>query len=263
MLLLTRLLCLPVDRGANMPGSADAPPILTNCLRKHGVFVDNVDVQVSRAYHETLGNTYLQTLHALDVSNSPVVIAGGDHSISIGTIAAANDHCMSHRESLGVLWCDAHADFNTPQTSPSGNLHGMPVAVLCRHALPSISFGAGLETDQFAYWGVRDVDAREEQRMQDHDMLVLHSNKDVIEWTRRFDRIHVSFDVDCLDPQIAPGVSTPVPGGADAPTTERLFRALRDTGKLLSIDCVELNPTNDEDGRTGNLVTYLIKQLLV
>jgi arginase len=197
----------------------------------------------------------------LETSNGPTVIAGGDHSISIGSISAVNDHCMVRSEHLGVLWCDAHADFNTPETSPSGNLHGMPVAVLCNHA-PFTSFGAGLNTHQFAYWGVRDVDDLEEKRMQHHGMLVLDTITEVMQWTKRFDRIHVSFDVDCLDPQIAPGVSTPVPGGVDYHTMEKLFQSLKETGKILSIDCVELNPSKDKNGYTADVAAQLVEKLL-
>ena len=264
MLLLTKMLSVPVDRGANVPGSSLAPAVICDSLRKNGVHLDHVSVSTSRFHRETLANTYMQTFRTLDASNEAVVIAGGDHSISIATVAAANDHCISMNEHLGIIWCDAHADFNTPLTTRTGNLHGMPVAVLCKHALPFISFGNEIQTHQFAYWGVRDVDELEQQRMEEHDMLILDASSDasVAEWAKRFDRIHVSFDVDVIDPRYAPGVSTPVPDGPDPERIQSMFRTLKQTGKIKSIDIVELNPVCDRDGRTAELSSYLLSQLL-
>jgi arginase len=201
------------------------------------------------------------------------VFLGGDHSISIGTVSAMD----AQREKVGVLWIDAHGDFNTPETTPSGNVHGMALAALLGHGPPELTnlgrAGAKLAPGEAVLLGVRDLDPLEREALTASGMLVL-TMREVDELgmaaaaRRALDqlggapRLHVSLDMDALDPNEAPGVGTPVPGGLSYREAHLLMEILSDTGKVGSLDIVEVNPILDERNKTARLAVELAASLL-
>lgn len=198
---------------------------------------------------------------------------GGDHSISIGSVKAAAN---SSPETLGVIWVDAHADFNTPETSPSGNIHGMPVSVITGEgsaALTQIGDGVSVPAKNFVQIGIRDVDKEEAQRVNRSDLNVFTMSEidtigiasvvtKTLELLSHCDRIHVSLDLDSLDPAEAPGVGTPVQGGLSYREAHLLAELLNDSGKVRSLDVVEVNPILDERNKTANLAVELTASFL-
>lgn len=203
------------------------------------------------------------------------LLLGGDHCLAVGSISAVAQHCRAQGKRLKVLWFDAHADANTPDTSPSGNLHGMPVACLLGHGPQGLTQLAGrtaLEPGQISLIGVRSVDAAEKGfvnalGIEVYDMryidevgarsVMQQALRDVQEGTH----LHVSFDMDCLDPAIAPGVSTAVRGGPTYRETQLFMEMLADCGALGSVDLVELNPARDIRNQTAELAVDLLESL--
>ncbi len=200
------------------------------------------------------------------------IFLGGDHSIAIGTVAGA-----STSGSLGVIWVDAHGDYNTPDTTPSGNIHGMPVAVLTGEGHPDLVAlghpGAKLRPRDVVLIGIRDLDQREKVRLAASG-IVIYTMRDVDELgmatvARRaltrlshVQRIHVSLDMDAIDPDDAPGVGTPVPGGLTFREAHLLMEILAESAKISSLDVVEINPILDEGNGTAELAVELVLSLL-
>jgi arginase len=200
------------------------------------------------------------------------IFLGGDHSISIGSAAAA-----ARDGAVGLIWIDAHGDFNTPQSSPSGNIHGMPVAALTgdgSEALVNIGFpGAKLQPSQIVQIGIRDLDAEERRRLA-HSGISVFTMRHVdelgmaavarraLDRLRHMERIHVSLDMDSLDPDEAPGVGTPVPGGLSYREAHLLMEILGDSGRVRSLDVVEINPILDDMNKTAELAVELAASLL-
>lgn len=211
---------------------------------------------------------------ALKQGRMPLLL-GGDHSLAIGSIGAVATHCHAEGQALRVLWLDAHADFNTPALTPSGNLHGMPAAVLCGLG-PSSLRPSGpqrtLEPSWLRLIGVRSVDPGERQLVHAHGLEVFDM-RHIDEWGMRHtmlqalsgldDRthLHLSFDVDFLDPDTAPGVSTPVPGGPTWREAQLCMEMIADTGRLASLDVMELNPARDQANQTAQRVIELLESL--
>jgi arginase len=204
------------------------------------------------------------------------ILLGGDHSLAIGSISAVARHCREQGRTLRVLWLDAHADFNTCELSPSGNLHGMPLAVLCGFG-PAALTGIGGRTPAIdPAWvrqiGVRSVDAGE-RRFLHQQGLDVFDMRHVDEMGMRATleqalagldpgtHLHVSFDVDFLDPEIAPGVGTRVRGGPTYREAQLCMEMIADTRRLGSLDVVELNPAWDEQNKTAVLAVDLIESL--
>jgi arginase len=200
------------------------------------------------------------------------IFLGGDHSISIGTVAAA-----AHDESLGLIWIDAHGDFNTPETSPSGNIHGMPVAALIGdgpESLVNLGYpGAKLHPTRIVMIGIRDLDPEEKQRLKRSGIQVFtmpHLDelgiaavaRQALDRLRHVSRIHVSLDMDSLDPDEAPGVGTPVRGGLSYREAHLLMEILGDSGRVHSLDIVEVNPILDSQNRTAELAVELAASIL-
>lgn len=199
------------------------------------------------------------------------IFIGGDHSLSIGTVNA-----IRQRGKVGVLWVDAHGDFNTPETSPSGNIHGMSVAALLGEGareLTTIGGGEKLAPAQVAMIGVRDLDVQERPRLKNSGISVYTMREldeygmariadSVLDQFTDCDAIHVSLDLDACDPQIAPGVGTPVPGGLTYREAHLLMEILADSGKVRSIDVVEINPILDTQNRTAHIAVELLSGLL-
>ena len=204
------------------------------------------------------------------------VMLGGDHSLAIGSISAVARHCRDVGRPLRILWLDAHADFNTSSLSPSGNLHGMPVACLCGFGPRELVELGGSVPAIRAEWvrqiGVRSVDEGErrfvhEQGLEVFDMRCVdeHGMRAVVEQALAGldadTHLHVSFDVDFLDPEVAPGVGTTVPGGPTYREAQLCMEMIADTGRLGSLDIVELNPALDVRNRTARLAVDLVESL--
>ncbi|WP_245930670.1 arginase [Methylobacterium radiodurans] len=213
---------------------------------------------------------------ALDAGGLPLVM-GGDHSLSLGSVEGAMRHCAAAGRALSVLWLDAHADFNTPETSPSGNIHGMPLAALCGEPGFSGLFEdadrASLDPARVHLFGLRSIDAGERALVRARRLGVIDM-RDIDEFgvvapLRRIldrvaeagDHLHVSFDVDFLDPALAPGVGTTVPGGATFREAHLIMEMLHDSGLVRSLDVVELNPFLDERGRSARVLVELVASL--
>lgn len=247
---------IPYDRGANIRGSRKAYTALRNkldFLDIESTYIVNDKNDIDKIF--SVGSN--QTYNCVKNKKFPLII-GGDHSISISSIFGINRYYKDIDKKLGVLWCDAHADFNTIHTSPSGNIHGMPVSILCGHSNPVFSYNSYLDPQQFAYFGLRDIDSLEFNRLQDYNMQVLYNVNEFREWSENYDVIHLSFDFDCLDPQIVSCVNTPVENGVGLIELKNLFKNLRETKKLVSMDFVEYNP---EKGDDSEVVVELLKTL--
>jgi arginase len=197
---------------------------------------------------------------------------GGDHSLSIGTVSA-----VAARGEIGVLWIDAHTDMNTPQSSPSGNIHGMSVATLLGHGadeLVNLGYaGAKIKPENVAMVGIRSIDAVERKRVRDSGITV-HTMREideqgisviahqVLDQFAHLDRIHVSFDLDSCDPSFAGGVGTPVKGGLSYREAHLLMEILSDSNKVFSMDVVEINPILDNHNQTAETAVEMILSLL-
>ncbi|HMN45063.1 MAG TPA: arginase [Povalibacter sp.] len=204
------------------------------------------------------------------------ILLGGDHCLGIGTLSAAARHCRDTGRTLRVLWLDAHSDFNTRELSPSGNLHGMPVACLCGFCPPELIRIGGtvpaMEPSAIRQIGIRSVDAGEkrflhEQRLEVFDMRfidevgVRQTMEMALADLDDDTHLHVSFDVDFLDPEIAPGVGTTVPGGPSYREAQLCMEMIADTGRMASLDIMELNPALDIRNRTAELAVDLVESL--
>lgn len=213
-----------------------------------------------------------ETARDVQTSGDAAIFLGGDHSLSIGTIAAMAP--AAHR--LGVLWVDAHGDCNTPAITPSGNIHGMSLAVLLGSGAPELvnigRAGAKLSGAQVVLIGTRDVDALERLALGEagvraftmHDIDehgIAYVTREALRALGDCDRIHVSLDLDVIDPSEAPGVGTPVPGGLTYREGHLLMELLQRTGKVSSLDIVEVNPILDERNRTAKLAVELTASL--
>ena len=229
------------------------------------------------AWNQAVFHAVAQALHRGEL---PITL-GGDHSLAIGAVAA---HCREQGKRLRVLWLDAHADFNTSDITPSGNVHGMPVAVLCGHGAAELRRVAGgwgpgvhdgppaLSPDAFRLVGVRSVDPLERQFVHTQGLDVFdmrfideYGMRDTMQQALlgvdADTHLHVSFDVDFLDPDIAPGVGTPVRGGPTYREAQLCMEMLADTGCVGSVDVVELNPARDIQNRSAECVVEMLESL--
>jgi arginase len=204
------------------------------------------------------------------------ILLGGDHSLSIGSISAVARHCRATRKALRVLWLDAHTDFNTRELSQSGSLHGMPVAVLCgfgpRELLQIGEVSPAISPRWVRQVGIRSVDSGERRFVHEQDLDVFDMRcidemgvRRVMELALQGmdadTHLHVSFDVDCLDPEIAPGVGTTVPGGLSYREAQLCMEMICDTGRVASLDIMELNPALDVRNKTAVLAVDLVESL--
>lgn len=204
--------------------------------------------------------------------NEFAIFLGGDHSISIGTVSG-----VASRGAHGVIWVDAHADYNTPRTSPSGNVHGMPVAALLGDGPAALTNIGGpapkLQPSQVAMVGIRNLDVVERQRLVKSGISVFtmtdideHGVGSIARQTlnrlSHLDAIHISLDMDSLDPDEAPGVGTPVRGGLTYREAHLLMEIFAQSGKVRSMDIVEINPILDNHNQTAELAVELAVSLL-
>ncbi len=251
-----------VDTG-NLHGPATPWADPTNGLRH----LDGV-IAWNRAVYDAVDQ-------ALGAGRLPILL-GGDHSLGVGSISAVAWHVRARRQKLRVLWLDAHADVNTETTSPSGNIHGMPVACLLGHGPAALTGWSGepaaLAPDAIRFIGIRSVDADEKAAIRElglhvFDMRHIDENGMRTTMTEALQDIdddthlHVSFDLDCLDPDYAPGVGTGVRGGPTWREMQLCMEMIADTGRLGSLDVVELNPALDVRNRTAEVAVELIESL--
>jgi len=204
------------------------------------------------------------------------ILLGGDHCLGVGSISAVARHCRETGKRLRVLWLDAHADFNTSLLTPSGNLHGMPVACLCGHGPQELIEIGGQVPAINPKWvrqiGIRSVDEGEKRFVHQvglevfdmryiDEMGMRHAMELALATLDANTHLHVSFDVDFLDPEIAPGVGTTVPGGPTYREAQLCMEMIADTGRLGSLDVMELNPALDVRNKTAELAVDLIESL--
>lgn len=289
------LIGVPTDVGASCRGASMGPEALRVAglrerLATHGIDVEdlgNLSGPANPWLPADAGYRHLdevvdwnRRVHdaveaVLSQGRLPIML-GGDHSLAIGSIAAVAHHCKTLGRRLRVLWLDAHADFNTASLTPSGNLHGMPVACLCGHgpdALVNLGApGPALQARQIRQIGIRSVDPGEkrfvhEQGLDVFDMRYIdemgmrHAMELALATMDEQTHLHVSFDVDFLDPEIAPGVATTIPGGPTYREAQLCMEMIADSGRLGSLDIVEINPALDVRNRTAELAVDLVESL--
>jgi len=204
------------------------------------------------------------------------ILLGGDHCLGIGSISAVARHCREAGKKLRVLWLDAHADFNTSALTPSGNIHGMPVACLCGFGPQELIEIGGHVPAISPKWvrqiGIRSVDEGEKRFVHEQDLEVFdmryidemgmrHTMELALATLDANTHLHVSFDVDFLDPEIAPGVGTTIPGGPTYREAQLCMEMIADTGRMASLDVMELNPALDVRNKTALLAVDLIESL--
>jgi arginase len=289
------LIGAPTDIGAGHRGAGMGPEALrvaglAEALRQHGAEVldrgnlngpPNPWLPAQHGYRhldEVVAWNHLvhdAVLAELRLGRLPLLM-GGDHCLAVGSIAAVAQHCREAGRKLRVLWLDAHADFNTSLLTPSGNLHGMPVACLCGHGPQALLEIGGKVPALQPKWvrqiGIRSVDAGEKRLVHQaglevfdmryvDEMGMRHTMELALATLDAHTHLHVSFDVDFLDPGIAPGVGTTVPGGPTYREAQLCMEMIADTGRLASLDVMELNPAFDERNKTAVLAVDLIESL--
>ena len=211
-------------------------------------------------------------LKTLEAGKTPVVL-GGDHSVAVGTVSGVAEFFRRQNHKLGLLWIDAHADINTPESSPSGNVHGMPLAAIMGLGPPELAnifgFSPKVAPENCVLVGVRDIDAIEKENVRKAGIEV-YTMRDIDERGMRAVMeealraagrgtagYHVSLDMDWIDPEDAPGVGTPVRGGATYREAHLAMEIIADHGRLTSFEIVEVNPVIDERNQTANLAVEL------
>jgi arginase len=212
--------------------------------------------------------THDLVLGAMDQGCFPVIL-GGDHSLSMGSVAAVADHYRNRDQSIGLIWVDAHTDMNTPETTPSGNIHGMSLAILTGHGPESLTgIGGGrpsVDPERVSVIGAREIDGKERELVKESGIRVFTMDEvdrrgaaacmdEAVERaTDGTAGFHISFDLDSIDPMQAPGVGTPVDGGLTYREAHLVAEKAWESGRMVSFEMVELNPVLDERGRTAHL----------
>ncbi|MFZ1320131.1 MAG: arginase [Ignavibacteria bacterium] len=292
------LIGFPMDLGADRRGVDMGPSAiryenLEHKLENFGYKVtDFGDIDISISETQKIKNTSLKYLpeitktskilankieNLLDRNFFPLIL-GGDHSTAIGSIAGISNYCKKKKKTLGVIWIDAHADMNTDKTTPSGNIHGMPLAIalgIGEKTLTNINgFSPKVKKENVALIGIRDVDFKEAETvksmklnvytMTDIDKTGIHRivAKVLADFKTRVDHIHISFDMDGIDPDFAQGVGTPVPGGLTYRESQLLMEMVADCGCMNSLEMLEVNPILDSKNKTAFLATELILSAL-
>jgi len=286
-----------MDFGANRRGVDMGPSALRQAGIKqtietlgHGVEEEKRAVRVPLADHVEAGDPRVKYLDAivegcrsLDLlvrealaDGAFPLVMGGDHSIAVGTLAGLGNHYRGRR--WGVLWIDAHADFNTPETSPSGNIHGMSLAASAGLGHPALTALGGdfikIAPTDIVIIGARDLDPGERVNLKEAGVHVFTmadiDRLGIAETVRRalrdhlggVEALHVSFDVDSLDPEFAPGVGTPVRGGLTYREVHFLMETLAEDGRVTSAEVVEVNPVLDVRNQTAQTAVEMVASLL-
>ena len=290
-----QLIGVPTDIGAGTRGASMGPEALrvagiAEMLRSHDLNVLDTGNLVGPANpwlpplngyrHLEQVKVWNETLHeayyaALNDGRLPITL-GGDHCLGIGSISAVARYCREQNKDLRVLWLDAHADFNTNELTPTGNIHGMPVAVLCGIGPDLLTHIGGhtpaIQPESVRQIGIRSVDQGEKRlvhqygldvfdmRFIDEEGMRATMERALVGMTDNT-HLHVSFDVDFLDPSIAPGVGTTVQGGPTYREAQLCMEMIADTGRLASLDIMELNPAFDVKNQTALLAVDLVESL--
>jgi len=284
----------PMDLGADRRGVDMGP----SALRIAGLQVklealgykveDNGDIKIEIMERQKIKNPKLKYLDeilktskllaekiekVLEKGDFPLCI-GGDHSMALGTISGIASYCKKRKMRLGVIWIDAHSDMNTDKTSPSGNIHGMPLAALlglgCDELVNFLGFSPKLHPENCALIGIRSIDETEKinikklkvpiYTMNDIDKLGIHRiiAKVLKQFREKVDHIHISFDLDSVDPLVAPGVGTPIPGGLSYREAHLLMETIAECGCMSSIEIAEVNPILDHKNQSAVFTAELI-----
>lgn len=284
----------PVDLGAGRRGVDMGPSALRIAnikqrLENLGYKVnDTGDINIQIAESQKITNPKLKYLkeilktskvlaskveRTLEKGDFPMCI-GGDHSMALGTIAGVASFCRKRKLRLGVIWIDAHADMNTDETTPSGNIHGMPLAASLglgnKELVNFLEFAPKVKPENCALIGIRSVDSEERKNikrlnvpvytMSDVDKLGIHRiiSRVLKHFKEKVDHIHVSFDVDSVDPIVAPGVGTPVPGGLNYREAHSLMESIAECGCMSSLEIAEVNPILDQYNKSAEFAAELV-----
>jgi arginase len=289
-----RVLGVPLDMGASRRGVDMGPSAMRvaglearlEALGHHVVDGGNIRVEIAETqgygdrkarYLKEIAETCTRTAEAvvqtLEDGLTPLVL-GGDHSIAAGSISGVSEFYRRSNQKIGVLWIDAHSDINTPETSPSGNVHGMPLAALLGLGPEPLThifgYAPKILPEHTVLVGVRDIDAAERENIRRAGLTEVYTMRDIDERGMRAVMeealraagrgtagYHVSLDMDWIDPEDAPGVGTPVRGGATYREAHLAMEIIADHGRMLSFEMVEVNPVIDEHNRTADLAVEL------
>jgi len=289
-----RVIGVPLDMGASRRGVDMGPSAMRvaglearlEALGHQVIDGGNIRVEIAETqaagsenarYLKQIAETCTRTAEAvvktLEEGMTPLVL-GGDHSLAVGSVSGVAEFYRRRGQKIGVLWIDAHSDINTPETSPSGNVHGMPLAALLGlgpDALGNIfGYAPKISPENTVLIGVRDIDAAERENIRRAGVAEVYTMRDIDERGMRAvmeDALrvagsgtagyHVSLDMDWIDPEDAPGVGTPVRGGATYREAHLAMEIIADHGRLLSFELVEVNPVIDEHNRTADLAVQL------
>ena len=288
-----RLIGVPMDLGAGRRGVDMGPSAIriAGIAEKlvalgHGVY-DEGDIPIKAPELQKIKNPKLKYLpeivractilaakveKILTMDNFPLIL-GGDHSIAIGTIAGVSAYCQKAGKTFGVLWVDAHGDMNTDETSPSGNIHGMSLAASMGLGSPELtslgSESCKVDPKNVVLIAVRDLDEGEKDNIKKNGVNIFtmedidkHGMSVIMARSLRklnVDALHVSFDLDAVDPQFAPGVGTPVKGGLDYREAHLIMETLAESGRMTSLEIVEANPILDNRNQSAEFAVELVQ----
>jgi len=289
------LIGAPTDIGASQRGASMGPEALRvagieSALRARGLDVhDTGNLQGPRNPQQPAVNGYRhlpevahwnrsvhEAVHAQLQAGAVPILLGGDHCLAIGSVSAVARYCREQARKLRIIWFDAHTDVNTNEMTPSGNLHGMPVACLCGNGPAELTQLGGsapaLDPSWIRQIGIRSVDDGERHLVQDMGLRVIDMRgidekgmrrcmETVLDGLDRDTHLHVSFDVDFLDPEVAPGVATGVRGGPTYREAQLCMEMVADTKSLRSLDVMELNPALDVRNQTARIAVELIESM--
>ncbi len=284
-------------RGVDMGPSAIRIAGIETKLKKLGykvndsgdIFIQNIELQNSRTLGINPKLKYLPEIlkttkilakkveKVLEQGQFPLCL-GGDHSMALGTIAGISSYCRGKKLETGVIWIDAHTDMNTDKTTPSGNIHGMPMAASLgignEKLVNLLDFSPKVKPENCVLIGVRSIDLLEKENikklgvtvytMSDIDKLGIHRiiARVLKQFQKNVDHIHVSFDLDAVDPTFAPGVGTPVPGGLSYREAHLLMESIAECGCMSSLEVTEVNPILDNKNKSAEFATNIIASSL-
>lgn len=288
------LLSVPSDLGANIEGSGRGPEVLRQAFMQNKDLHERIhllhkaEIQVPCRRKENPSPKFEkeilsvctelrdQVYDTLEKNNFPLVL-GGDHSLAVGSIFGVSRYCIERDLSLGVIWLDAHADMNTPTSSQTGNIHGMPLATVLGygyHSLLELAQGyTFIEPKNVSLVGVRSIDRQEQVILEDSQIKYYNmdevrrrgsapiSQEILKEIIGRVDRIHLSFDLDVMDPSLVPSVSTPESGGLLWDEASDFLKIIADSNKLLSMDIVEYNPDFEQDDKGIQFTHKILEEI--
>lgn len=288
------LISVPMDLGANIDGSKEGPRVLKKLIKELGVFKaysnspDEIEIHVpeknkasaSLKYKDEItqvcGSLRDHVSRSLEDQNFPLVL-GGDHSLAMGSIFGSQIYCHRKGLRLGVLWFDAHADMNTPESSETGNVHGMPLATVLgeghKSLLELVGEASYLQGSQIFLLGIRSVDSKEQLILDQSGISystmaktkemgvkkIAHEIKTNL--MDQVDCVHLSFDLDVMDPSFVPSVSTPEKNGMTLDEAKALLRPLAESQKLIAMDMVEYNPRYEKEGRGLRTVQEILQSV--